>query len=192
MTRLLTVLAAALAWSGGLALGAETDLPPQSLYQLRATLLSQRGNPIGFDMDRGHPTLVTMFYGSCPAACPMLITRMQVYESHLNPASRSRLRVLLVSFDAVRDTPAQLEQLARLHRTDPTRWILASAGEAEARKIAALLGFRYRRLPDGSFDHSLLITLLDRQGQVLAATTTLVDDSEFKAKLLAATATDTP
>jgi len=190
--RLLTVLAATLAWSGALALGADSALPPESLYQLHAHLLTQTGEPAAFDLGRGHPTLVSMFYGSCPAACPMLVTSMQVYESHLDRVSRSRLRVLMVSFDAARDTPQQLAQLARLHRSDPMRWTFASASEAEARKIAALLGFRYRQLPDGSFDHSLLITLLDSQGRVLATTTTLVDDSEFQAKLRAATAADAP
>jgi len=183
-------LAAVLACAAGMALCAETDPPPDSLYHLRVALLSQTGATVGFDLNRGHPTLVSMFYGSCPAACPMLITSMQVYEAQLDDASRGRLRVLLVSFDAERDTPTQLEQLARRHRTDPKRWTLASAEEADARKIAALLGFRYRHLPDGSFDHSLLITLLDRDGRVLATTTTLVDDAAFLAQLQAATAPD--
>ena len=192
MRRLFAVLAAVAAWNAGSAFCAETKTPTDSLYQLQAHLRSRTGDPVGLDLDRGHPTLVSMFYGSCPAACPMLITSIQVYESHLDPASRSRLRVLLVSFDAVRDTPQQLEHLAQLHRADPARWTFASAPETDARKIAALLGFRYRQLPDGSFDHSLLITLLDRDGRVLTTTTTLVDDSEFLAKLRAATATNVP
>jgi protein SCO1/2 len=120
----------------------------------------------------------------------MLITSMQVYESRLAKSSQTRLRVLLVSFDAERDTPKQLDELARRHHTDPSRWTLASAHEADARKIAALLGFSYRRLPDGSFDHSLLITLLDGEGRVVAATTTLVNDSQFQAKLLSATSAE--
>lgn len=189
MRRLFIVMAATLAW-GGSALCAEADLPADSLYQLRAQLLSQTGAAVGFDADRGHPTIVSMFYGSCPTACPMLVTSIQVYESHLDPASQARLRVLLVSFDATRDTPQKLEELAHLHRTDTSHWTFANASEADARKIAALLGFRYRHLPDGSFDHSLLITLLDRQGRVLATTTTLVDDSEFLMKLRAATASN--
>jgi protein SCO1/2 len=192
MKRLVILLAGALVYGGGSVLRAETDFPSDSLYHVQARLLTQSAGPVGFDVNRGHPTLVSMFYGSCPAACPMLITSMQVYESHLAPAARSRLRVLLVSFDAARDTPNQLEQLASLHRIDLTRWTLASAPERDARKIAAGLGFRYRPLPDGTFDHSLLITLLDRQGRVLAATTTLVDDSQFLAKLQDATARDGP
>jgi protein SCO1 len=163
------------------------DLPGDSIYQLHAQLTTQTAKPAGLDLYRGHPTLISMFYGSCPAACPMLITAMQVYESRLDEASQARLRVLLVSFDAARDTPAQLERLAKLHRTDPARWTFSSAPEADARRVAALLGISYRRLPGGDFDHSLRITLLDENGRIVASTTTLIGDQGFAARLSAAT-----
>ena len=162
-------------------------LPGESLYQLEAQLTTQRGVRAGLDMDRGHPTLVAMFYGSCPAACPMLIDAIHAYEEELDAASRARLRVLLVSFDAARDTPPQLERLARLHRADPVRWTFASADERDTRRSAALLGVSYRRLPDGDYEHSLLITLLDAEGRVLGSTTRLVGDTDFEAKLRTAT-----
>jgi protein SCO1/2 len=57
-----------------------------------------------------------------------------------------------------------------------------------ARKIPALLGFRYRQLPDGSFEHSQVITLIDGQGRVLANTTKLIGDSAFQGQLQAAAA----
>ncbi|HUI94117.1 MAG TPA: hypothetical protein VLX44_00060, partial [Xanthobacteraceae bacterium] len=56
----------------------------------------------------------------------------------------------------------------------------------------ALLGISYRRLPDGDYDHSLIITLLDGEGRVVASTTTLVGDAQFAAKLRAATQPPTP
>jgi protein SCO1/2 len=161
---------------------------PDSLYQLKIDLTTQAGTHVGFDLQQGHPVLVSMFYGGCPAACPMLITSLQVYESHLDLAARDRLRVLLVSFDPERDSPSKLEDLIRLHRIDTTRWALASAPAADARKLAALLGFQYRRNDDGSYDHSLLITLLDGDGRVLAKTSKLVGDDAFQARLEAATA----
>ncbi len=163
------------------------ELPADSIYQLRAHLTTQTASEAGLDLYRGHPTLISMFYGSCPAACPMLITAMQVYESRLDEASQARLRVLLVSFDAARDTPEQLERLSRLHRTDPARWTFSSAREEDARRIAAILGISYRRLPNGDFDHSLLITLLDGEGRIVASTTKLVGDAAFQARLRAAT-----
>jgi protein SCO1 len=163
------------------------ETPTDSVYQLHAQLTTQRATSAGFDLYRGHPTLISMFYGSCPAACPMLITAMQLYESHLDESSRAQLRVLLVSFDAARDTPQQLDSLANLHHADPERWTFASASKPNARRIAAVLSFSYRRLANGEFDHSLLITLLDDQGRVLASTTTLVGDEAFHARLRAAT-----
>lgn len=168
--------------------GSPTDFPADSLYQLPITLTTQSGAAAGLDLQRGHPVLISMFYGSCPAACPMLITAMQAYESHLDQAARARLRVLMVSFDAARDTPERLAGLARLHRADPARWTFASAADNDARKLAALLGIAYRRQPSGEFDHSLLITLLDRQGRVLARTSQLVGDAQFQAQLKSAAA----
>lgn len=164
-----------------------TEAPTDSLYQVQAQLTTQQAAAAGLDLYRGHPTLISMFYGSCAAACPMLITAIHSYESHLDDSSRTRLRVLLVSFDATRDTPPQLDRLAKLHRTDAARWTFASAPEPDARRIAALLGFSYRRLPNGDFDHSLLITLLDGEGRIVASTTTLVGDEGFQTKLRAST-----
>lgn len=168
------------------------DVPGDSLYQLHAALMTQGGTAARFDLYRGHPAVVSMFYGSCPAYCPMLITAVQVYESHLDESSRARLRVLLVSFDALHDTPQRLAELARLHRADPQRWTFASAGEPDARRIAALLGFHYRRLEDGSFDHSQILTLVDGEGRVVASTTKLIGDAAFDARLRAITAANPP
>jgi protein SCO1/2 len=176
-----------LASTGVLVCGA-ADLPGDALYQARATLATQQGTRAGFNLYQGHPTVISMFYGGCPAYCPMLITAVQVYESHLDEDSRGRLRVLLVSFDAAHDTAQRLTEISRLHRADPRRWTFASAAEPDARRIAALLGFHYRRLEDGSFDHSQVITLVDAEGRVLASTTQLIGDAEFENRLRAATA----
>ena len=182
------VLPWVLAWMSVLLVCQAADTPGDSLYQLRAAVTTESGAAAGFDLYHGHPAVVSMFYGSCPAYCPMLITAVQVYESHLDEASRARLRVLLVSFDAPHDTPQRLAEIARLHRADPLRWTFASAAEPDARRIAALLGFHYRRLEDGSFDHSQIITLVDGEGRVVASTTRLIGDAKFEAKLRAITA----
>jgi len=186
------VLLGALAASCVLALCAAAALPTDSLYQLRATLTTQKGTVAGFDIYQGHPTVISMFYGNCPSYCPMLITAVQVYEAHLDEASRARLRVLLVSFDAAHDTPQRLTELSGMHRADPERWTFASAREPDARRIAQLLGFHYRKLPDGSFDHTQAITLVDGQGRVLASTTKLIGDAAFQTKLQASTAAGAP
>jgi protein SCO1/2 len=151
---------------------AESD-PPASLYHLDAKLTNQAGKTHGLDVYRGHPVLVTMFYGSCQATCPMIIDTLRVTERAVPAEQRARLRVLMVSFDPRRDTPAALNAIARERRVDGARWTLAHADEATVRTIAALLNVQYRQLPGGEFNHSTVITLLSPRGEIESSTTAL-------------------
>jgi protein SCO1/2 len=156
---------------------ARSDAP--SIYDLALPLLAAGGTTIELDADRGHPTLISMFYGTCPAACPALIDAI---GRTLDRVDRRDVRVLLVSFDPARDTPAQLRELARVHRLD-ARWTLASAGEADARALAAVLGIRYRTVANGQFFHTSAIVVLDRDGRPVAHMDGLGDPSGLVAAL---------
>jgi protein SCO1/2 len=152
---------------------AENSLPSDSLYQLQATLTNQAGQSQSFAVYRGNPMLVTMFYGSCPAACPLLIDTIRSVEATLGPAQRGQLRVLMISIDPDRDTSAVLGELARKRRIDLSRWTLARADANTVRKVAATLNIQYRKLPDGEFNHSSVITLLSADGEIVKQTSTL-------------------
>ena len=78
-----------------------------------------------------------MFYGSCPATCPLIIDTLRAVERKLDEPQRQQLRVLLVSLDAEHDTPAALRQVADTRRIDTARWTLAHADAAAVRRIAA-------------------------------------------------------
>lgn len=147
--------------------------PPASVYQLDARLTDQSGRARGLDVYRGSPVLVTMFYGSCKATCPLIIDALRATEKSLAPEQRAQLRVLLISFDPARDTPAALERISKERRVDTSRWTLATADENTVRDIAALLDVQYRRLPDGEFSHSASISLLSPHGEILAKTAEL-------------------
>ena len=146
---------------------ADAGYPPQSIYNLHANLIDQSGTVRGLDMHRGHPVLVTMFYGSCPATCPLIIDTMRAIEKKLDDTRRQDLRVLLVSIDPERDTPASLRQLADSRRVDTTRWTLAHADANAVRRIAAALSVQYKKLPDGQFSHSTVISTLDANGKIV-------------------------
>ena len=145
--------------------GPQAD-PPTSIYQLEAALTNQDGKTHGLDVYRGHPVLVTMFYGSCPAACPLIIDTLRATEKDLTPATRANLRVLMISIDPARDTPEALKTLASQRRIDTSRWTLARTDAATVRTVAALLNVQYRQLPDGEFNHSTVIALLSPQGEI--------------------------
>lgn len=136
-----------------------------SIYDLQMALTDDTGTVRSLDAFRGHPVLITMFYGSCPIACPVLTSDLKRLERQIPEPLRSQVRILMVSFDAERDTPAALAQLKRERGLSDGRWTLASAAEADARELSGVLDIKYRRVEGGAFYHSSVIVLLDRQGR---------------------------
>ena len=138
--------------------------PDDSLYQLAADLTDHEGHAFELATLRGHPVLASMFYASCEMACPMIFETMKKTLKALPPAQAKDVRVLMVSFDPARDTVEALERTAKAHGLDG-RWRLVRGDEATVRQVSAALGYQYRRLASGEFNHSSTITLLDREGR---------------------------
>ena len=125
---------------------------------------------IGLDHYRGKPVLVTMFYTSCPHVCPALISTIKFAESELSEDERADLRVLTISIDPERDTPEKLRETLELHAVDAKRWSMVRSKPGNLRTIAGVFGVRYKQLPDGEFNHTTKIILLDRDGTEVAST----------------------
>ena len=149
-----------------------------SIYDLPAKLVDQNAEAIDLAVWRGQPTVVALFFASCPQACPLLIGNIQYIEKNLSAAERAQLRVLLVSFEPVDDTPEVLRKVARKYGLDTTRWRLARTDADTVRDIAAVLGVAYRKLDDGSFNHSSVITLVDAEGHIVARQDGIVRSKE--------------
>jgi protein SCO1/2 len=147
-------------------LAAAAPLPGASLYNLHAGLTDQAGHTVQFESFRGQPLLMTMFYASCTSICPLLIGHLQRVEQSLPESVRKRTQVLLVSLDPERDSVEHLQQLAQQHAVDVTRWHFVRTPESSVQEIAALLGVRYRHMPDGEISHSPVIALLDGEGVI--------------------------
>ena len=144
-----------------------SPLGDASLYDLEVTVRAADGRDLPLASLAGAPVIVTMFYATCPAACPRLIDDLKGIERALSPAERAEVRFVLVSFDPARDTPARLTALAGERALGP-QWLLASATDEVARELAAALGIKYRVLDDGEFFHTSVITALDATGRPLA------------------------
>ncbi|MBF5045719.1 MULTISPECIES: SCO family protein [Myxococcaceae] len=139
-----------------------------SLYQLQARLEGSDGKVLALDAFRGQPVLISLFYGRCPAACPMLIAQLKRIEKALSPEARAQTHVVLVSLDPQQDTREILAGLTKAHRLDASRWHLVRTDEGKVQELAAVLGVRYRKLASGMINHSTVVTLLDRGGNPVA------------------------
>ena len=163
-------------------------LPGDSIYQLGVSLTDQNGRKFVMEERRGQPMLVSMFYTSCQFVCPMLIDALRDTEAKLAPEERTRLSVLLVSFDPAHDTVEVLRRTADQRQLDDKHWTLARTDAASVRKLAAVLRIQYRVLANGDFNHSTALILVDADGRVVARTTQLGDADPAFVKLVKASA----
>ncbi len=184
---LLVVLAMCIspfAWTAN----AVTALPTDSVYQLKAQMTDQAGKSFAIAERRGQPVLVGMFYTSCQFVCPMLVEALRDTEAKLTPQERAKLGVLLVTIDPTRDTVAVLQRTAKERELDPTHWTMARTDAKTTRKLAAVLGVQYRALPNGDFNHSTDLILLDGEGRIAGRTAQLGSaDPTFVQQVKAAT-----
>ena len=145
-------------------------LPADSIYQLDVQLTDQDGHRWPLAARRGQVQVVSMFYTSCTMVCPLIIQTMQATAKAAGPVSPA---LLAVSFDPQNDDPGVLHRYAQTHGLDAAHWTLARAEPDDVRRLAALLGIRYRRLPEGDFNHSSVLILIDADGRILARSTVI-------------------
>ena len=137
----------------------------ESIYQLDERFRDDSGRPFELGSLRGRPVVIDMFFTSCGYACPLAVTDMLAIQSRLPAEVRARATFVLVSFDSAGDTPAVLAKY-RAQRLLDGRWVLLNGDEGAVRQLAALLGVSYRRESDGSFTHSNVLSVLNRQGEL--------------------------
>lgn len=167
MKRLLLLLLLALACG---ATHAAQPLPGDSIYHLKLQLTDQNGHRQLLAERRGRPQLATMFYASCQMVCPLIVDSMRATRNALTPAERAKIDLLAVSFDPARDDVEALHRYADKRKLDAPAWTLARADAASVRQLSGVLGLQYRQLPDGEFNHSSELILLDADGRIVART----------------------
>jgi protein SCO1 len=147
--------------------GPAKALPGASLYQLDADWQDQHGDHVKLDLWRGSVVAVVLFFGTCESACPALVHDLTRIEAELPHSALDRLRALLVTIDPQHDGIEQLAAYARDEDLPVERWRLLRGDDAAVRELAAALGVRYRRLPNGQFSHSMQIAFLDPEGVIV-------------------------
>lgn len=188
MKRLLLALMLAMPCMAVATMPSPLPLPPESVLQQEGAFTDQSGKVFHLADRRGHVQIVSMFYSSCTYTCPLMIDSALSVEHALTPVQRDALRILLVSFDPQRDTPVVLQALAAKRHLDTQRWTLARTDDGSVRKLAALLGVRYRKLANGEFNHTSGLILLDADGRIVAKTEQIgpLPDPKFLAAVQAA------
>lgn len=137
-----------------------------SVYRLDGEFTNDRGARVQLGDLRGRPVVIAMFFASCTKACPMLLSDMTQIRAKLPPELRDRVALVLVSFDAKRDTPEALRAFRESRQLD-AQWTLLHANADTVIELAAVLGVKYTLQADGEFAHSNQLTVLNDEGEIV-------------------------
>lgn len=154
------------------------EFTDKSLYQTESRWTTDTGQQMRLAALKGRPQIIVMFFANCRSACPVLVHDLQRIEASLNENERSRVGFTLVTIDPRRDTPEALARYRANRSLATNTWTLLHGAPADIQELAALLGVRYKEQTNGQFAHSNLITVLNRQGEIVHQLAGLGQDVE--------------
>lgn len=145
---------------------APTPPPAQdSIYVVDGTWTNQQGHAFEIASLQGAPTAIAMIFTHCGHACPTMVANMKEAQNTLPSNLRDRVQWVLITFDVEHDTPDVLARYAQNQRLND-QWTLLHGSEAQVRMISMLLGIQYTLLENGHYNHSNILTVLDKNGAI--------------------------
>jgi cytochrome c peroxidase len=151
------------------------ELPPIQVVSERSLLASDGERARLLGLVEGQVAVVSFIYRSCSDAsgCPLALAVMRRLDREIarRPDLAPRARLVTVSFDPARDTPAKMAELAEAMSPVGDWTFLTPAGEDELEPLLADFGQNVvRRVLSGGDDavlgHVLKVFLIDSDRRV--------------------------
>jgi protein SCO1/2 len=141
-------------------------LLPQSRTLPDLKLIDQDGQAVVINEFKDKWTLLFFGYTFCPDICPTTLAQLRQIKSELPKDVLAKLRVVLISVDPNRDTPAQLKQYLGYFDKDFIGLTASSAPDLQ--KLANAVSIPYipadTSKPNYTVDHSGNLALLGPDG----------------------------
>jgi protein SCO1/2 len=127
-------------------------------------LTSQDGTEVKLGDLRGKVVAVSFIYASCPDVCPMLTDKLVRVQDALGSDFGSKVAFVSITADPERDTPEVLKGYAEAYQANLAGWSFLTGVPAKVLEVAHRYGVAVAKAADGQVDHTMLTTLIDRQG----------------------------
>lgn len=137
-----------------------------SLFQVSSKWTTDEGKAFQLSELEGKPTVITMLYTSCATACPLLVEDMRKIEKALPEKLKGQVNFVGVSLDPKRDTVDTLAKYKKAKGVGSS-WKFVRGGANDVRALAAALGVQYKREANGDYQHSFLVSVLDKKGVIV-------------------------
>lgn len=135
------------------------------------SLTERSGRPVSLAALKGKVWVANFIFTHCTGPCPLMTQQMAGLQAAL--ASQPDVRLVTISVDPARDTPARLTEYAAQFHADPQRWLFLT-GDRQAIYDLSAQGFKLGTIVErdevATTDHPILhstkFALVDRQGQI--------------------------
>ena len=139
---------------------------PHELVDIALT--DQHGRSRKLGSLAGQPAFVFFGFTHCPDVCPTTLRKLALIKS-THASELAGIRVVFISVDGERDTPAAMKDYLRTFSKD---FVGLTARSDEVRKLALSLSAPFFKDPpkDGEYnvEHSSRVFALDKRGRVRA------------------------
>jgi len=129
-------------------------------------LIAQSGKRFSIREVRGKVVAIGFTYTSCIDTCPLLTAKMVSVQKKLGSQFGSEVFFITVSMNPEVDRPEVLKAYAQALGSDLRGWAFVTGSEAEIQQVARDYGVFRQKRDDGEVDHTLLTSIIDRNGTV--------------------------
>ena len=133
------------------------------------TMVDSSGQPFSGDALAGKVWVADFIYTTCPAACPLMTSRMHSVEKKIH--GESDVRLVSISVDPANDTPAAMARFARKYGGPTPQWIFLTGTPSTVHTLA------YTTFHVGDIiskiNHSTKFILVDKRGHIRGYYSTL-------------------
>ena len=155
-----------------------------SIFYLDSKWYNQDGKTLQLQDLKRKNLVVVMIFTSCKTACPLLVTDMKNIYAKLDQKKIKNTTLVLVSIDPKNDTPEVLKKFAEERNMNGDPWVFLTSNDESVREFANVLAVKYKQISPIEFSHSNIITVFNRNGEMVSQEEGAGINSEAVAKKL--------
>jgi protein SCO1/2 len=132
-------------------------------------LTDQDGKAVRSEQLRGKVLLVSFIFTTCNGSCPATTHRMEKIQGAFRERGllkNGRVRLISITLDPARDSPAVLRRYMQMYDADPASWSFLTGSPKRVAGTIAAWGMWVRPAANGQLDHPSRIFLVDRRGRI--------------------------
>lgn len=139
-----------------------------SIFLLDSKWQNQDAEELQLKDLKGKNLVMVMIFTSCRTACPILVGDMKKIHAKIEKNKLKDTSLVLISIDPTNDTPEVLKKFAAERNMDSEPWIFLKSDEESTREFANVLAVKYKKISPIEFSHSNIISVFNRNGELVS------------------------